>query len=488
MKKNENSIRIIPLLTVLIIVFTMVCIPVKILGWKYLPHDDALRHAAKAVSGKDWSRILVLRSDIKMDSHAGWHAFLRIVHKVLDFDAYHLVLFSVFFLFLLFALIPVFLLERPEAWVVALITVNLADPSKTGRLLMGRPYLVTMAVIIVIGCLWRRLAEKKIRYGIMAILAALIAIATWIHGGWYFFILPVAAFFIARQWRAGFRLTMAVIAGVIIGAIFTGHPIMFLTQMVRHALLAFSNYRSPGVLVLEFRPFMGDNIIVMTVILMLMWRALRGRWRRDTIDNPVFILAVMSWILGFITTRVWLDIGLAAVLLWIAEEFQGFLIDQMPFISWKRALTTCLVCGVLFLSMTNDANSRWSSGKPVYSVKFDTPEKAAWAPGPGGIVYNSDMGTFYSMFYRNPTAPWRYMLGFEPGIMPREDVEIYRKIQADPSPASFELWVRKMRPEDRMIVFNLTGESPKIEGLEWYDGGNCLWIGRIPQKNAKNLK
>ena len=51
-------------------------IPLRLLGQGYLPPDDALRHAGKAVSGKAWTDILVLRPDFQMDSHPGWHALL----------------------------------------------------------------------------------------------------------------------------------------------------------------------------------------------------------------------------------------------------------------------------------------------------------------------------------------------------------------------------------------------------------------------------
>ena len=48
----------------------------RILALGYLPYDDALRHAAKAVSGRPWSEILLLRPGFDLDSNPGWHAFL----------------------------------------------------------------------------------------------------------------------------------------------------------------------------------------------------------------------------------------------------------------------------------------------------------------------------------------------------------------------------------------------------------------------------
>ena len=71
--------RCIPMLVWMIVVLTIVAIPVKILSHGYLPIDDALRHAAKVVSGKPWPEIMVLADWIKMDHHAGWHA---VVHNL----------------------------------------------------------------------------------------------------------------------------------------------------------------------------------------------------------------------------------------------------------------------------------------------------------------------------------------------------------------------------------------------------------------------
>jgi hypothetical protein len=88
------------------------------------------------------------------------------------------------------------------------------------------------------------------------------------------------------------------------------------------------------------------------------------------------------------------------------------------------------------------------------------------------------MGTFFGMFYKAPLAPWRYILGFEPGMMPFEDLAIYRKIQERPVPESFAPWVAKMRPEDRLIVINLSDKAPEIKELEWHNAENYYWIGR----------
>ena len=47
--------RYVPLAVWVIVILTLLLIPLKIIGYGYIPPDDALRHAGKAVSGKSWS-------------------------------------------------------------------------------------------------------------------------------------------------------------------------------------------------------------------------------------------------------------------------------------------------------------------------------------------------------------------------------------------------------------------------------------------------
>ena len=64
--ENSNSSpldslkRYVPLAVWAMVIFVILAIPLKIIGYGFLPGDDALRHAGKAVSGKPWSEILVL--------------------------------------------------------------------------------------------------------------------------------------------------------------------------------------------------------------------------------------------------------------------------------------------------------------------------------------------------------------------------------------------------------------------------------------------
>src|SRR6267142_6107468 len=86
---------LIPLGVWLIVILTFLFIPGKIITYGYIPRDDALRHAAKAVSGKPWSEILVMRSDFLIDPHPGWHAVLGAIHRWQNSNAESLVVISI---------------------------------------------------------------------------------------------------------------------------------------------------------------------------------------------------------------------------------------------------------------------------------------------------------------------------------------------------------------------------------------------------------
>jgi len=45
---------------------------------------------------------------------------------------------------------------------------------------------------------------------------------------------------------------------------------------------------------------------------------------------------------------------------------------------------------------------------------------------------------------------------------------------------AFEPWVKKMRPEDRLIV--RAGSKPGIKELEWNMAVSGTWIGRLPRE------
>lgn len=484
--KEQEYSNLIPLLIILVIILVILFIPLRIMGYGFLPDDDILRHVAKAISGRDWNDILVLREGIKMDSHPGYHALLGMVYRITKLQPDALVFFAVTALFLTICLVPLFFIRRPEAWLGALLAVTLTNFIFINRILLGRPLILTMTTLIVLCLVWTRLKNKKIDYGIMSILTLMITLSVWIHCTWYMFIFVTLCFALAREWRVTARIGICMITGILLGAILTGSPILFFKQNLLHGFLAFHKHALPRTLAIEFRPLTGDIVMVIFVCLMLLWRKGRGDWNIKCIDNPVFIIAMSGWVLGFFVGRFWIDWGIPALLVWTAREFEEVFDKYIPFFSWRRFLLALAMGVVLYPAITNDINDRWSN-QPVAEYLFkDSPEKTSWMPDPGGIVYSDDMRAFFLTFYKYPNAPWRYAVGFEPALMTQQDLDIFLNIHMTRcSLQSFYPWISKMKPADRLIITSLSDASTKIPELEWYDAGSGFWIGRLPRAKGK---
>lgn len=471
------------LIVTIIAAFFLGIIPFKIIGYGYLPPDDACRHAAKVVSGKDWGKILVLRPEIKMDSHPGWHAILGGVRRVFGWETHSLVLFSAVSLFILFAVAPLFFVRYPESWLASLLVLATAASGFAWRLVLGRPYILTMTVVVILCLSWRKVKRKAFSFASCAGLILLTAASTYIHCSWYMFALPLAALLLAREWRASAVYAICACLGIAIGASLTGHPVIFLKQTLTHLFLAFGKNEAEYMLVSEFRPGFGDTNMAIATALILIWCALRRRWRIGLVDNPVFILALMGFVLALFTRRAWLDWGLPAAAAWTAGVFDDFFASRLEAGSPRRFILTMALGLVLFMSFAADIGSRWTQCKPVDYLSADDPKQAELLPGPDGIIYSSDMTVFYQTFYRNPHAGWRYILGFEPTLMPEEDLEILRDIQRSPwTLKPYYGWIKKMRPQDRLIIKIGPANPPRLPDLEWNYAALNTWIGRLPKK------
>jgi len=464
-------------LILLLCLGTLLLTCLRVIGLGFFPLDDALRHVAMVVSGKPWSEILVIRPDITMDSHPGWHTILRMFQSFTGGDKQLLLNFSVIFLFLAFTLPPVFYFRRGEAWIASLALSSVFFFGSIFRLFYGRPYIVSMVMVILFCFLWKRISEKRKPWTELAAMTAITALAAWVHGAWYLFTLPLLALFIARQWRVLWLMSGAMSVGVIIGAIFTGSPLSFLHQMLFHALTAFGKSDFQRQLVGEFQPFTGEGVVFILVGALLLWRWARGEWDVRVLDNPVFYLAMIGWIMGYLALRFWTDWAWPAFTYWIALEVQAVLVYYTDRFSLKRLVVAGALCLVLLLSVTNDRDSRWSGFVSVWPNIEDV-EHRPWLPDAGGTIYSDNMNIFYQVFYRNPGAPWRYTLGFEPVWMTADNLKIYRNIQLTRGKnESYALWVQKMTKKDRMIL--IRGDKPQIKGLEWHEVTPTVWSGKL---------
>ena len=476
--------RYVPLLLAVLVVAALAYIPLKITGLGFVPPDDALRHVGKALSGKAWSEILVMRPDITIDHNHGWHVILATAHRALGWDADALMTFSLTSLALLFLLVPLLWARRLEAWPLALLAVVVCFPHYPFRLMLGRPYILAVTAFMVVLALWQRAGYRPGR-GLLALTVSLIALATWTHGGWYQYMLPAAALLGARQWKAGLQMLACWLLGSFLGAALTGHPFTFLMQQVMVLVSCFGHHSLQRMLVTEFQPHEGQYTLVALLAAVALVRAWRGRPVLDLLREPVFMLAVGTWILGFQMQRFWLDWGIPATLVWLTREFGEYLEGKLPADSLNRVVVTGAACAALALGASSDLGGRWTKNLTREYLSPETPGIADWLPAPGGILYSASQPVFYETFFRNPQAPWRYVLGYEATFMTAENLDILRRIQWNFGAwEAYQPWADGLTPADRLVMRRPAGDRPALPQLEWRYVAAETWIGRLPRSDA----
>ncbi len=477
--------RYVPLAVWAIVILVILAIPLKIISYGFLPGDDALRHAAKAVSGKPWPEILVVGPSFQIDHNFGWHFLLRQIYLGSHCNPEGLVLFTVVALFALINWSALPWLKRPEAWLIALIAVALTSDLWM-RFSLGRPFLVTMAGLLTILFAWQVHGASPPKWWTAAWMAAVISVCTFIHGVWYLWALPVAAFFLAGQLRWGLMLLVGWVAGTFLGASFTGHPFDSPYQAIVMASRAFGMHTTQRTLVGEFQPASGEIFGLAILGSLMILRQLADLKARPLTANPAFWLACVAWVLSFKACRFTEDWGWPALMVLVAGDLQLLLQARFAADSLKRLALTGVLAAVAFLAITNDNGSRWTYNlTQQYLTTAEHPELKGWMPEKGGILYSAEMSIFYQTFFKNPNADWRYILGYEPGFMADEDFQVYHKVLWNFGDAkAYEPWVAKMRLPDRLVIRGARVAPPNIPQLDWEYGVSGIWIGRIPRTNT----
>jgi hypothetical protein len=476
--------RYVPLAVWAIVILVIFAIPLKIIGYGFLPPDDALRHAAKAVSGKPWPEILVVGPAFQIDHNYGWHFLLRQIYLASHCTTEGLVLVSVVGLFALVCWSPLPWLKRPEAWLIAMMALGLTT-DVLFRFLDGRPFVLTIAGLLTILFVWQAHGSSPPRWWTALWMALLIAVCTFVHGVWYLWALPVAAFFLAGQFRWGLMLVAGWVVGAFLGASLTGHPFESLYQAVIMASRAFGMHTTQRTMVAEFQPSSGEIWAVAILGGLVVLRQLAGLKARPLTSNPAFWLACLAWVLSFKAVRFTEDWGLPALMVLITCDLQLLLEARFAADSFKRLALTGGLAAATFLAVTNDLGSRWTYNLTHQYLTPDNPDLNGWLPEKGGTIYSPDMSIFYQTFFKNPNADWRYILGYEPALMPDEDFKVYHSILWNLGDAkAYQPWVNKMRPSDRLVIRGGRSSSPNMPQLEWEYGVSGIWIGRTPRTNA----
>jgi hypothetical protein len=476
--------RYVPLAVWVVAILTVLAIPLKIISYGYLPPDDTLGDAAKAVSGKPWPEILVMGPAFMMDHHFGWHWLLREIYLWSNCSTETLVLLMVVTMFVVSGWSALACLKRPEVWLVALMVFCLSS-NVPQRLMLGRQFALTITVLVVILLVWQRHGSSPPKWWTVVWMTSLIVVSVFLHGVWYLWALPVAAFFLARQFRWCFMLATSCVLGTIIASALTGHPVEYILQAVTLALRVEAIHPTQSTLVGEMQPAAGNFFGLLLLGVLLVARQLAKINAPPMTRDPAFWLVAMGWVLGCQTSRFWADWGAPALMVLMAGDLQLFLQSRFAVDSFKRLGLACGLALATYVVITNDVNSRWTYNLTQQYVTMDNPDLNGWLPDKGGTFYSADMAFYYQTFYKNPNAGWRYVLGFEPAFMTDEDFAVYHSFLWNGGDAkSLKPWVDKMRPEDRLVVRGSRGSPPNIPQLEWNYGVSGTWIGRLPRTNA----
>lgn len=475
--------RYVPLAAWVIVVLTLLLIPLNIIKYGYVPGGDARRHVAKAFTDRPYTEILVVRPEYTMGHSPGWEWLLKMLHQFAGWDIDMLVNFSVASLMLCVFYAPLRWLRQPEAWLAALLVEMLAIPEVMTRFSQARPFLLTEAVLIAVLFSWSKPDERGPSALKLALTTIGITLSVWMHGAWYLWALPLAAFFMARAWRSFFRLTACVLAGIVAGAMLTGKPVAYLLNAVAMLAAVGREHLPQWMLVGEFRPSYGEFDTLVLLALVVLWRKFRRGEQPDYFRQPVVWLIIICWILGLKADRSWADWGIPAVLVWLTMQFEEILPAIYAAASPKRLLACGLLAVPLFLHTTNDLDRRYTFNLHEFFLDAGDPALKGWLPEKNGIFYSAQMEFFYNTFYKNPQAEWRYILGMEPALVPDADLKILRNIQWNNyAYKAYEPWIDKMKPGDRLMLDS--GVQPNLPRLEWHNAVGNIWIGRLPKPAA----
>ncbi len=387
--------------------------------------------------------------------------------------------FSVVALFFLVAASGLPWVRRPELWLAVLVVV-FPFSLWIGRLMLGRPFLLSMAVVVTLLFLWTR-QPAPARWVRVTLGVAGFALAAWMHGGWYLWLLLVLAFFLCREWRTGWEVAGCWVGGVLIAGILAGDLFAFLGDQVRHLQLALAGGLPGNLMVSEFQPGHGYPVSIGTVVAVIFIRHLAGGGIPPLLQMPTFVMMLLGWAGSFQNMRFWVDWGVAAMMVWMVQMLEPAWERWVVRPPLQRLMVGGFLAGVLFLQVTVDADARWTTqtGKTTL-VRHWFEGAEAWLPGEGGVVYNPQMATFYELMHAYPRNEWRFVLGFEPGLMRPDDLAIYRRILESDDMRTMMDWVNRMGPNDRLVMELTRKETPPLPQLEWRQFGGRWWVGRVP--------
>jgi len=475
--------RYVPLIAVGMVLVTLLLIPLRILSYGFVPVGDARRHIAKAFTDKSDNDVIVQRPGFALDHNPGWDWVLRHLRKLTGGNLEQMTVFAIIILLLALFVPALPWLRRPEAWLAAWLAELIVLPFLMVRLVQIRPLLIPEGILVALLFGWAKADRQRPSWLKLTLTIAAFSVATWIDGGWFLWGFLFAAFFLARAWpRLGWLVTCWVV-GTAIALVLIGSPIQFSIQTFKQAVLVATEKVPAWVLVGEMGPTEALCNTFIIVGLVFLWRRQEGKSAASLLDTPVFWMVILCAVLGLKTERCWGDWGIPAAVVWLTLQFEEAFTRFYDSVSPKRLLVCGFIGVALFLQSTNDYGRRYSVTAGQQFIEAANPELQGWLPRKNGIFYCDDMNFYYDTFYKNPQEDWRYILGYEPALMPEDDLKILRSIQLSRGAFSaYQPWVRKMTSADRLVI--RCDFKPNLPELEWHQAVGNIWLGRLPQKTT----
>ncbi len=475
--EKDNNFEKIAAIIILFAIFLY--IPFQILSKGYRPTDDANRHVAYSISNRQWSDILEFSPGLESDHNVGWHKILRFIYNIFRINKENLLLISVIGLFFLFHFTGSLVVPNKAVWPIVLIMMFLFDRSILHRTLLGRPFIISDVITLILLKIWFIDQEKAKIWVKYLVSIIVLSLAVWIHGTWYtFFILPTALL-LAGKIKEAFELSFCIIFSTLIGAYLTGDFYGFMYFHYAATLNIFSERIYNWQLVTEFAE---GNIhiywFIPTLFIIMLLVSSKKLKLYELTKDAVFIMILLTWLLSIKVIRFWSDWGIVTLMFWLSFKLSE-LIQDMESVK-KPLLRRILFVLIISAAVILIPSYSWSNQRERanYTVDFSKIEFADFKPQDGGIVYNDSMKHFYFQYFADPEGKYKYVLGFEPATMAEENKKIFRDITYSQFHfKAYKPWVDKLTKKDRLFTTEDLREN--YPQLDWVKAAKKLYIGKI---------
>ncbi len=453
-------------------------IPMRILSYGYMPPDDALRHSAYAVSERQWGDIMLINPELRpdIDGQAGWHSFLRTVHRATDWSAGQLVSVSVALAILTFFLSGLIASGTPPAWFLACAVMSVMEPALFAKLTLGRPLFFTMASVVILMFLWTREEAFKPRTEALITFAVLSVDIVAHSSAWYLWAIAIPPLVLCRRWRSLATLGVAWPAAVVVAMLVNGPYNSILTPFLGLKLgVVNANTLGPN-LVSELQPSGAPYVTLLAVAVILVFKTLRGARPRDELLQLDLCFALLAWTLGLYIARFWVEFGLPALLVWLTRQIRDGLNVGLAGMPRPHDTVAVFALGavMMYLIQTADIGGRFTNVLRNPAMWAPAGDLLKVLPEDGGIFYSTDSRSFFVLFHRLPHAKFKYATAMEPGVMLPEDLKVLRAVQSRGTVNEYKPWFEKMTPKDRIFIQqSAKPEWPSIEFRPFFGG----WIG-----------